>query len=256
MFSLFKRNLVNKYLFICGCGHSGTTLILAIFNNLENAYVFNNETNFFLKSKNRTIKDFKKYAIKNINLDYDLVVEKTPRHIHYCSEILKDDDTEILVMIRNPFDNIASLIKRGYDIQDAIRRYEEDNLSWIRFKNRKRLEYLKYEDLVCNFFEKFKYLGEKYGVDLLKANDKRLDHKDIYFSKHINRKIKPNLTNGKGIENHINLRNFQVRQPISDMNGTWIHLLSIEDRKLISNKFDYLISEFGYENLNKKYNCL
>jgi len=256
MFSIFKKNSVNKYLFICGCGHSGTTLVLAIFNSLDNTYVFKNETGFFLRSNKKTIKDFKKYVTKNIQYDYELVVEKTPKHIRYCSEILKDEDTEILVMIRNPFDNISSLMKRGYDIHDAIRRYELDNLSWQKFKNCKRLEYLKYEDLVCNFYVKLKYLGKKYGVDLLTANEKRLDHKDIYFSKQINTRIEPNSTNGKGIENHVNLRNFQVRQPISNMNGTWVHLLSKEDKNLITNKFGFLIREFGYENLSKKYNLL
>tara|TARA_A100001388_G_scaffold277038_1_gene266576 strand:+ start:86 stop:859 length:774 start_codon:yes stop_codon:yes gene_type:complete len=256
MFPLFKRNSVNKYLFICGCGHSGTSLVLAIFNNLDNVYVFNNETGFFLGSKKKTIKDFKKYTIKNINYDCQLVVEKTPKHVRYCSEILSDEDTEILVMIRNPFDNIASLIKRGYDIKDAISRYEIDNLSWRKFKNSKRLEYLKYEDLVCNFHEKFKYLSKKYSVDLIEANYKRLNNRDIYFSKQTNKKIKPCLTDGKGIENHVNLRNFQVRQAISNMNGTWIHLLSKDDKKLIANKFDFLISEFGYKSLNEKYNSM
>ena len=141
MFKLFKKGVFKKYLFICGCGHSGTSIMLAIFNNAINTYAFKTETNFFSKTRNSSIEKFKNYASQKVRENYDLLIEKTPKHVLFCDEILKADDTEIIVMIRNPFDNVASLMKRGYDINQAIARYEKDNLSWQKFKNHKRFEY-------------------------------------------------------------------------------------------------------------------
>ena len=53
-----------------------------------------------------------------------------------------------------------------------------------------------------------KKLSNKFNLDLESANNTRLINKDIYFNNPKKKEIIPANTDGKGIDNHLMLRNF------------------------------------------------
>lgn len=237
-----------RFLFIVGCGHSGTSLMLALFANCEGVNAITSETEALIRS---SLKEFKMKFKTLDNISSKLVVEKTPRHVYRLGDITSDKDSYALVMLRNPIDVVASLKKRGYSLMDSIARYQRDNNAWLNYESQKRVKILKYEDLVIKTEQVLDDLGREYGVDLISANGKRLADERIFFTKRgeLDRKIKPeiNQTDGRGINNHLSLRNFQIRQEIKNMNGQWKERLT--ERELISviEKLTPLIRRFKYE---------
>lgn len=229
-----------NFLFICGCGHSGTSLMLGIFANSPEVLAISNETNAL---RIGSLQAFKK-KIKAASVPASWVVEKTPRHVHFLKNILEDEECHALVMVRNPFDVVASLKKRGVPFTEALERYSLDNNAWLGWVSHKRLTVLRYEDFVTNPAAYLKRLGRQYGIDLQQGNKARLSDQHVYFKSEGAKKIVK--TDGRGAENHLALRNYQMRQPIENMNGQHLSHLSATEKELIEDKCHKLIKDFGY----------
>lgn len=229
-----------RILFIVGCGHSGTSLMLSIFANAAGVFAFRDETMALAKSSMKEFKD----QINAFSIKDDLVVEKTPRHVHQLEKICSDTDSHALVMVRNPVDVIASFKKRGMTIRSAIDRYTADNNAWLEYENSKRLIIIKYEDLVLNTSVVLSKLSNLFEVDLNIANKARLFDKTLYFSSV--GAVKSEKTDGLGEANHLALRNYQIRQPIVNMNGQWKDRISRDELAMIISNLQPLIQKLGY----------
>ncbi|GHD33678.1 sulfotransferase domain-containing protein [Halioglobus pacificus] len=94
-----------RFLFICGCGHSGTSLLLAIFSAANDVHALTDETHFLLSHSTCEFKSQYGYLAQGGNL----IVEKTPKHVYALDKIVADPECGALVMVRNPVDVIASL---------------------------------------------------------------------------------------------------------------------------------------------------
>lgn len=103
---------------------------------------------------------------------------------------------------------------------------------------------LKYEELVSDPKSTLRLLSERYGVQLSKGDHKRQSSEKIYFRSA--GATDADLTDGRGEKGHLSLRNFQMRQSISNMNGTWTHLLSESDINSIKFELESLIRDIGY----------
>ena len=231
-----------KFLFIVGCGHSGTSLLLAMFANCQHVHAITNETEILLKSP---IKEFIKKYNNLENKNIRLVVEKTPRHVYKLKEITSEEHSSALVLLRNPLDVVASLKKRGFPLMTCIRRYKNDNNAWLNYQNKKNVKILKYEELVTKTQEVLEDLGQAYDLDLVSANRKRLTDKRVYFKNMGGAEIRK--TDGKGHRNHISLRNFQVRQEVSNMNGQWKERLSKKELEIVVKELNHHIKILKYE---------
>tara|TARA_Y100000991_G_C21921066_1_gene326522 strand:+ start:271 stop:990 length:720 start_codon:yes stop_codon:yes gene_type:complete len=231
-----------RFLFIVGCGHSGTGLMLAIFANCRNVHAITNETEFLFKS---SIKEFKRKFDTLENTSAILVAEKTPRHVYRLGKITSDEQSSALVMLRNPIDVVASLKKRGFPLIDCIRRYRHDNNAWLKYQSKKKVKILKYEELVTKTEEVLENLGQEYGLNLISANEKRLTDERLYFTNRGPVQIKQ--TDGKGRQKHNSLRNFQIRQEIKNMNGQWKERLTDKELRIVIEELNYYIKLFKYE---------
>jgi len=114
-----------NYIFIVGCGHSGTTLLAARLGNHDQIHVIPKETGWFLPK--RSLRAGK----KKMNLEFSrakedgkkILLEKTPKHIHCIHRILKVYPcAKIIIVHRNCYDNIASLKKR-FNFELALNRW-------------------------------------------------------------------------------------------------------------------------------------
>lgn len=228
-----------QYIFIMGCGHSGTSLMLSYFTVCDQAITIKTETGFLLS---QPLSAFKMRYTPLVIDKKNVLVEKTPRHVHALSQVCRDSDSKALIMVRNPVDTIASLCKRGITFNQAITRYVNDNLAWIKFANNSNVIAIRYEDLVENETETVTTLSQRLNVDLMPSIRKRTQIEETFFDCP---DIK--LTDGKGEKNHLMLRNFQMRQPVSNQNGKWKERLNESELEQIKRRCEPFINLFEYQ---------
>ena len=148
-------------------------------------------------------------------------------------------------MLRNPIDVVASLKKRGIPLKDCIQRYRHDNNAWLNYQSKKNVKILKYEKLVTKTEEVLENLGQEYGLSLISANERRLTDKRLYFTNL--GPVQIEQTDGKGLQKHNSLRNFQIRQEIRNMNGQWKERLTDKELSIVIEELNYHIKLLKYE---------
>lgn len=141
-----------KKIFICGCGHTGTTILARIIGYHSKIYLINFETGIFLLNrhylKNKLFKEHTNKALKNKK---KYLLEKTPRHIWHVDYINKTiKEPKFIFTTRKPEDTIFSLYKRYRNIDLAIQRYQDDSIQTIRNLKLNNSILVKYEDLILN----------------------------------------------------------------------------------------------------------
>ncbi|MFN2297657.1 MAG: sulfotransferase family protein, partial [Anaerolineales bacterium] len=116
--------------FIVGCGHSGTSLMLAVLDTHSRLYAVPYES--FIAGKNdeqgfrAAMREFEWQAIAAGKHRW---VEKTPKHIYHVENILGwCPDAQILVVIRDGRDVAYSFRSRTGDLQEGIQLWVDDNL--------------------------------------------------------------------------------------------------------------------------------
>ena len=124
-----------NYIFICGCGHTGTTILARIVGYHSKIFLINHETGMFLLNRHflreKLIKKFTNQA-KIKKKTY--LLEKTPRHIWHIDYINKiQKNSKFILTTRNPEDTIYSLFKRYKNIDLAIQRYQDDSIQTLRY---------------------------------------------------------------------------------------------------------------------------
>jgi hypothetical protein len=227
--------------FIVGCGHSGTSLLLAVLGTHSRIFAIPYESSIAAQD------DQQKFQKKLKNFDEMTIlarkhrwVEKTPKHIRYIGRILQwRPDAKILIMIRDGRDVAFSIRERTGLPERGIRRWVEDNLAGKPYWTHPNVYLVKYEELISDFVSTVRhileFLGEEYEEGL----------KDYYkiprkwYSDEIS---KPPTPSG---HNHEQYRNWQINQPLFDGRGRWKNM-SENELSLIYDIGGELLSEFGY----------
>lgn len=170
-------------IFIVGCGHSGTSLLLALLDAHPKIYGVPDETKMFtrkLKYLENWISRIEKDLIRQKKARW---VEKTPQHIHHIRHILqKWPQAKIIYIIRDPKDTVASLFSRYNDLEVSITRWVHDNNAGIRHREHPNIHVIKYEDLIVDqekyLTELFNFLDEDFNPQVLNFFQK----KRLYYS--------------------------------------------------------------------------
>jgi hypothetical protein len=225
--------------FICGCGHSGTTLIATILASHPDVYLPFQETNVFFKWTPLAM--FRYWKLKRAALEAgkSVLLEKTPRHIRRVDRIRRLVPGARFVMpVRDGRDVVASLAKRLGDPRAALDRWISDNALVLAERGEPDVLIYRYEDLVesparvveqiCGF------LDLSFSPDLLD------------YHKNPQQWFKP--AEAEVESQHVALRNQQVNRPIYDGRGRWrSELGNTELRDLVQGRGAQLMKEFGYE---------
>lgn len=227
----------NNFIFIFGCGHSGTTIMNKIIGNHVDVYGIPYETSmFFSSSKNKMLDMFNKERNKKNKI---FVCEKTPKHVYHINEIYNCvNNPKIIVMVRNGKDTIASLLKRYGNFEMSVNRWVDDNLEWLNHKNRKDFLIVSYEEFVkdpqktlqkiCN------YVGLQYHDGLLDYPKDEVECPDITDG----------LIDG---DLHNMLRKHQINQPIYDGSNKYLNILSESELKQLdlNDKFKFVTEQIN-----------
>ena len=219
-FNIAIRAMINKYIhkiklekdpiFIVGCGHSGTTLLLKILGSHSRIYAIPKETRCATKTKKKFYKHSKRFNRICIAEKKHRWVEKTPGHIRHLDKIFTwKPKAKVIIMLRDGRDVAASFKKRHGDLKQGIERWVNDNEVLEKYENHSNVKVVKYEDLIVDFENTLKdiisFLDEPYEEDLKNYHNSNQQKTDP-----VN---KPPDAFG---ENHRQNRIWQVNPPIFD----------------------------------------
>lgn len=229
--------LVERPIFIVGCGHSGTTLLLRIVGSHPNIHPLLDESAVFIKERTYLLRDFDMEAYAAGKKRW---LEKTPLHIQYIDSIFKyRPHAQVLIIVRDGRDVAASIKARRGTVESAIRRWVRDNEAGEKWDQDPRVMRCRYEDLITDFDVQVRsitnFLGEEYD-DSMSAYHQKLKHA-------AQPDRKPDSETG---ENHLQHRLWQVSQPIFDGRGRWVDQLNPTEMEHIVEKAGTMLQRYGY----------
>ncbi len=104
-----------------------------------------------------------------------IIIEKTPTNCYSFFDFLQAfPDGKVIHVVRNPYDAVASLYKRGRSFFEAASIWIYGNASALRVKDDPRYLMVKYEDLINDQEKTFKLIFNFIGVDPNKTDEKNI----------------------------------------------------------------------------------
>ncbi|MFZ5908203.1 MAG: sulfotransferase family protein [Nitrospirota bacterium] len=226
--------------FIVGCGHSGTSLLLAILGTHSRFYAVPSETSV----------GFRKYWKMRLHLwlfDMTAVragksgwIEKTPRHIYCIGKFLEiRPDSRFILMVRDGRDVACSIQDRTGSLEEGVRRWIDDNEAGRQFWQHPNVYVIKYEGLIEDFEGTMRSLLSFLGADFEPSLREYHKTPKRYYSEEVAKPPTPQQ------EHHRQYRNWQINQPIFDGRGKWKRMTD-EEKRLVKDLAGEMLVAYGY----------
>lgn len=220
--------------FVCGCGHTGTTLIASRLGKHPDAFFIPRETYLFRRGQSYiTIKEIlKEWRCFALLANKKLILEKTPKHIHRLSAITAVlPSAKLIIVKRNPIATVASLYRRFGNLDVAIDRYRSDGRATLEATHR--------ENSCVVAFEEF-------------TEDPVRELRRVFNFLHLD--WFDDLTNGGGApwaglgdEPEIDhIRSAQTRQPITKRPDSWKEILTKDQIERVYSALKDIGTQLGY----------
>lgn len=235
-----SRNSLKQGIFVSGCGHSGTSLMLKLLGNHENLHSIPYESNLGALSEDLAA-SFDEFDQAAKMAGKERWVEKTPKHVYQISKLVGHlENAKFILMRRDGRDVVASLLARGLSIEKAIQRWRDDNLEVDKWTDNSFVKLVKYEDLIANTEVTIRgvldFLNEEYTEDCLRPELKP----SLFFNVQKIQKVE------YGKSTHENYRNWQINQPLFDGRGRWKMDLSNAQVKKVFSELGDQLEKYGY----------
>ena len=235
---------IKNPIFVVGCGHSGTSVMLALLGSHPCLYPIPYESSIFLQSLSKIEEKMLVWDTECLAEQKKRWVEKTPTHIFQIGKFLKiRPQSQFILMLRDGRDVVCSLKYRPQYRQflERIERWIYDNLAGYSYWNHPQVHVVKYEDLVTNpeltLRKVFEFLGEEYNPKVLEFY--RIEKR--WYSSEI---VKPDKIESK--QEHLQNRNWQINQPLFDGRGRWKKEMTEGEKIIFKKKAQKYLLEFGY----------
>lgn len=229
--------------FLVGCGHSGTSVLLRLLGAHSKIYGVPYESRVFthpsLKQRltamiwNRNTVAHRKHRW----------VEKTPSHVRSIDRIFtRYPKAKVLFMIRDGRDVAVSMRKRFGEFEKGLKRWVGDNRHGLSWAHDPRVMQVRYEDLVKQYDEIMPrictFIGEVFEEGLVDYHETPAH----IFSRSIR-----NPGSGSG-KDHKDYRNWQINQKLFDGSGKWIKEMTAEEKLCFKADKDamQMLIDFGY----------
>ncbi len=205
--------MVARTLFICGCGHSGTSLLANMFAAHPKVHVPLVETRIFLRRNIRW--NLTGLYLAAFRRRKRFIVEKTPRHLE-CLQLIRRyvRGARFVVMVRDGRDVAASFVKRYGNAEQGVDRWILRNIVARQERPMADVLIVRYEDLVVDPQGQLERICTFSGIPFDPAMLDYHKAERLWFGVKENR-----AGTGEDGEQHRLLRNWQVNQPIFDGAG-------------------------------------
>ena len=233
--------------FIVGCGHSGTTLLVGLVGKHPSFHFIPFESYIFRPHRKFSeIKNFFKEAEQQAA--GKRILEKTPRHVSDIERIFRIfPDARIIAMVRDGRDVACSMLKREIPLLKGIRRWRRDCQSILDVQNDSRVHVVKYEDLVTSqqaiLDGIFRFLGEaQLAFTILESGDPV----EWNYSKttDINEDTEEHAKRRK---KHLERRKEQINKSIYDDTKKWEKTLNAEQIAMLDAHAEDMLRAWGYK---------
>lgn len=224
--------------FIVGCGHSGTSILLRMLGAHSRIHAIPYESGLARQPNPQLLR--LSFNMQTVAARKRRWVEKTPSHIHHIRRLLEiERQSKIILIIRDGRDVVCSIQDREGSIESGISRWLQDNRAGEEFWNHPNVHLLRYEELVQSPEVTLKlaltFLAENYEPEML---DYHHQSTSLYSVK---KDCPPNAFG----PNHEAYRNWQINQPLFDGRGRWKRLTEGEKQQVKSG-FGDTLARYGY----------
>jgi len=229
-----------RYVFVVGCGHSGTTLLLKFLGFHPDILAIPDETGWFLQRSSFKLKSDLFSIFQLLNLFFvTFVAEKTPNHVFRMNEIeALLPNSKFICMVRDPRDVVVSLMARGYSIEQAVSRWIDANTQILTRKHDKNVEVIWLEDLVADADGSMSKVFQFLELLPVKVKRRQSCDKSNFYTNSIN----VDHDEKKG---HLARRNWQVNQPLLESTVRWKSTLSDQDLEYIMTRVRTVCNSLG-----------
>lgn len=229
--------------FVVGCGHSGTSVLLRLLGAHSKIYGVPYESKVFrypgLKQR-ITAKIWNRNTVAQRKHRW---AEKTPVHVRMIDRIFAlYPEAKVLFIVRDGRDVAVSIRKRFGDFDLGLRRWVDDNRQGLNWSDDPRVMMIRYEDLVRQYDETMpricKFIGEAFEEGLIAYHEAPA----YALSKE---------TRKPGTEwrrDHAEYRTWQMSQKLFDGSGKWIKEMTEEEkvRFKADREASQMLIDFGY----------
>lgn len=249
----------NNPIFIVGCGHSGTSLLVRILAEHSQLHGITKETAVFQQSDLRYARwhfsGWLRLLFKRKSLleSFDQAcnaagktrwAEKTPSHIHHIKKIFSTYPlSQLLFIVRDGRDVCCSIAARNGSFRKAISRWKRDNEAMLPYLNDNRVLLVKYEELISKQQTEIDRI-----LDFLRLPSEPLV--EIYNQSRSIRsstreQFRSNLPQ-YSYERHDRLRESQLAQKLYEGSSRWLSELGPHEKSLMQRHANHLLKRFGY----------
>lgn len=235
--------LLNATVLICGCGHSGTSLLASMFAAHPETWVPLGETEIFLGDEASAAAGLEALVAEADAHGRRFVVEKTPRHIRRLELVRRlAPGTRIVASVRDGRDVTASIKTRLGMAEPGVNRWIVDTGIVARERASGDLLAYRHEDMVDDPRAVLDQICTFAGIPFREEMLTFHAQERLWFGQEEVRR-----GTGVGQTEHDALRNWQVNQPIFDNRGRWrSELTDAEIGPLLTGEGGALMREFGY----------
>ena len=230
-------------IFIVGCGHSGTSVLLRLLGAHSKIYGVPYESRVFKHPKIKQQLVCKIWNRNTVAQRKHRWVEKTPAHVRMIDRIFaRHPEGKVLFVVRDGRDVAVSIRKRFGNFEKGIRRWVDDNRDGLNWANDPRVLKVRYEDLVKQYDESMRQVCQFIGEDFEAGQVDYHETPAYIFSREVKN---PGTGSGKS---HKEYRNWQINQKLFDGSGKWIKEMTREEQasfKADEEAMQMLIN-FGY----------
>ena len=220
-------------IFICGCGHSGTTLMLRTLRRVDGLSGPSNETNWavfpILSHRLDSLQRLEAMISSQCRL-----VEKSPIHVFHLERLFEArQQCQVILCVRDARDVVASRKARGDTVERSLSKWIKSIKIAKKYSEDTRIMVVKYEDVVgdeqaLTLAKLSRFLDVHVSTEHLVPGTQSCTESFNGVSAPAERPIEVNTRAGHG-----KLRAWQFNQPLYDGRGRWKIELNEEEIKYI-----------------------